>query len=169
MTTAQAPRRDINLTASSGEGAAYPEDIYIATFIDWVMPEDLDPKTQQFGETLKLVYEFSEGDYAGEKIDELATLKSGPKAKLRQRAGALRGTPYQDNEGIALLPLLGKRCKLVIKNDENGFSKIADALPIPPPRAPRAAARPAAVEEEDEADEEPQAPARPARRGGASF
>ena len=36
-----------------------------------------------------------------------------------------------------------KRCKLVLKNDENGFSKIADALPMPAPRAP-GAARPAA-------------------------
>lgn len=140
---------DIEVPATSGEGAIYPDDVYVAEFVDFTGPEDLPEEAQTFGPAVKLVYKFVEGDYAGEKIDELASLKGGPRAKLRQRAEALRGEPYGANEGIRLVPLIGKRCKLVVKTGENGYSKIDSALPMPAPRTaappPRAAAPAAAA------------------------
>lgn len=128
-------RQDVEVSATSGEGAVYPDDVYVAEFTDFTGPEDLPEEAQTFGPAVKLVYTFVEGDYAGEKIDELASLKGGPRAKLRQRAEALRGEPYGASEGIRLVPLLGKRCKLVVKTGESGYSKIESALPIPAPRA----------------------------------
>lgn len=127
--------KDVEVTASSGEGAVYPDDVYVAEFTEFVGPEDLPEDAQTFGPAVKLVYTFAEGDYAGEKIDELASLKGGPRAKLRQRAEALRGEPYGDGENVRLVPLIGKRLKLVLKTTDKGYSKIESALAMPPPRA----------------------------------
>lgn len=136
-------QRDIEVAVTSGEGAMYPDDVYVAEFAEFVGPEDLAPEAQTFGPAVRLVYTFVEGEYAGEKIDELCSLKGGPRAKLRARGEALRGAPYGDDESVRLVPLLGKRIKLVLKANEQGYSKIESALSATP--QPRAAgvARPA--------------------------
>lgn len=139
---------DIEVPATSGEGALYPEDVYVAEFTEFVGPEDLPEEAQTYGPAVKLVYKFVEGEYAGETIDELASLKGGPRAKLRQRAETLRGEPYGANEGIRLVPLIGKRIKLVIKTAESGYSKIDSTIAMPAPRTaapPPRAAQPTAA------------------------
>ena len=81
----------------------------------------------------------AEGEYAGEVLDELASLKSGPKAKLRQRAEALRGQPYETGEAIRLVPLFGSRARAVVKihrTDQGGeFNRIDNLMPLPAPRS----------------------------------
>ena len=84
---------DIELTATGGDFVVLPEDIYVVEFLRFE-----DGPEGQFGPSLRLVYGVAEGAHAGEVLDELASLKSGPKAKLRQRAEALRGRPYETGE-----------------------------------------------------------------------
>lgn len=151
MATDTQNRQDVDVPVTSGEISSVPADVYVAEFVNFVTSEDLPQEAQTFGPAVRLEYEIVEGDYAGDKLDELASVKGGPKAKLRQRAIALRGgqdyTP--DEGGIRLVPLLGKRLKLVVIVDENGFNKIESALPVAPPRAavpaPRGATPPPAA------------------------
>lgn len=126
-----------------------PEDVYVCEFTDFTRPEDLPAEAQTFGPAVRLDYTVVEGDFEGEKLDELASLKGGPKAKLRQRCATLRGSDYAADEHIRLVPLLGKRLKLIVKvtgDEQKGFfNKIEGALPIQAARSVggTAAARPA--------------------------
>jgi hypothetical protein len=85
------------------------------------------------------VYAVADGAHAGEVLDELASLKSGPKAKLRQRAEALLGRPYETGERIRLVPLFGRRARAVVKvhrTEQGGeFNRIDSLLPLPAPRS----------------------------------
>ncbi|HXI17798.1 MAG TPA: hypothetical protein VNM48_15665, partial [Chloroflexota bacterium] len=100
-------------------------------------PNRNDPT--QLDETIRLKYQVLEGDYEGETIDELASLKGGIKSKLRQRAEALRNEPYASDDSIRLVPLYGKRAQAVVRVEESekGPRNKIDSL-VPPP-APRAA------------------------------
>jgi hypothetical protein len=93
----------------------------------------------QFGPSLRLVYSVADGAHAGEVLDELASLKSGPKAKLRQRAEALLGRPYETGERIRLVPLFGQKARAVVKvhrTEQGGeFNRIDSLLPLPAPRS----------------------------------
>lgn len=175
MTQTQAAPADVNIPVTSGgEFIVVPEDVYLVEFIGFedgpAFPNRKDPT--QTDQTIRLKYKILEGDYEGEVIDELASLKGGEKAKLRLRGEALQGRPYGMDETIRLVPLYGKRARAVVKieqSDKGERNKIESLVALPPPRAGRTAARPAPVEpaEEDEAEEAPARPA-PARRG-ASF
>jgi hypothetical protein len=159
MTTQTPNRNDVDVRASAGDLVTLPEDVYLAEFTDFTPPEDLPPEAQSFGPAVRLTYTVVGGDYDGQTLDELASVKGGPKAKLRQRAAALRGSDYGPDESIRLVPLLGQQIKLVVKvtgDDQKGFyNKIESALPATP--APRAA-RPAG------GAEPAAAPARPSGR-----
>jgi len=148
---------DIGLTATGGDFVTLPEDIYQIEFTRFEEgPEG------QFGPSLRLVYSVVDGDFAGETLDELASLKSGPKSKLRQRAEALLGRAYETGEAIRLVPLFGKRARAVVKihkTEQGGeFNRIESMMPMP---AARGAQRPAGQAAQD-------APA-PARPVGASL
>ena len=71
--------------------------------------------------------------------DELASLKSGPRAKLWQRAEALQGRPYETGERIRLVPLFGRKARAVVKvhkTEQGGeFNRIESLLPLPAPRS----------------------------------
>jgi hypothetical protein len=150
-------RADVDLTATGGDFVVLPEDIYVVEFVNFE-----DGPEGQFGPSVRLVYTVAEGEYAGETLDELASLKSGPKAKLRQRAEALQGRAYETGEPLRLVPLFGRRGRAVVKvhkTDQGGeFNRIDNLMPLP---APRSAQRttPAA----------PGAPAAPAAPGGPKF
>ena len=147
MTQGDGP--DIELTATGGDFVVLPEDIYVVELLRFE-----DGPEGPYGPSLRLVYSIVEGEYAGEVLDELASLKSGPKAKLRQRAEALRGHPYETGEAIRLVPLFGKRARAVVKvhkTDQGGeFNRIDNLMPLPAPRSaqrvpPEAPAAPAAA------------------------
>jgi hypothetical protein len=125
---------DIELAATGGDFVVLPEDIYVVELLRFE-----DGPEGQYGPSLRLVYGVVEGGYAGEVLDELASLKSGPKAKLRQRAEALRGQPYETGEAIRLVPLFGKRARAVVKihrTDQGGeFNRIDNLMPVPAPRS----------------------------------
>ncbi|HXG70828.1 MAG TPA: hypothetical protein VNJ04_09490, partial [Gemmatimonadaceae bacterium] len=108
-------------------------------------PNRNDPT--QLDETIRLKYQVLEGDYEGETIDELASLKGGIKSKLRQRAEALRNEPYASDDSIRLVPLYGKRAQAVVRVEESEKgprNKIDSLVPPPAPRAAGTAARPVA-------------------------
>lgn len=136
MATDTPTRADIDVAVTSGDFVVLPEDVYVCEFVDF--ETDLPAEAQAFGPAVRLNYVVAEGDYAGEKLDELASLKGGPKAKLRQRVNALSGGEYGE-QTIRLVPLLGKRLKLVVKvtgDEQKGFfNKIDSSLPLPAPRA----------------------------------
>lgn len=125
---------DITLSATGGDFVTLPEDIYLCEFVRFEEgPEG------QFGPSLRLVYSVVEGEYQNETIDELASLKSGPKSKLRQRAEALLGRPYETGEAIRLVPLFGKRVRAVVKvhkTEQGGeFNRIESMMPMPAARS----------------------------------
>jgi hypothetical protein len=130
----QGDRADIELTASGGDYVVLPEDIYVVEFLNFE-----DGPEGQFGPSVKLIYAIAEGAYAGEGLDELASLKSGPKAKLRQRAEALRGRTYETGEPLRLVPLFGAKARAVVKihkTDQGGeFNRIDNLMPMPAPRS----------------------------------
>ena len=121
---------DIDLEATGAEFTLLPEDIYLVEFVRFE-----DGPEGQFGPSLRLVYAVADGAHAGEVLDELASLKSGPKAKLRQRAEALLGRPYETGERIRLVPLFGRRARAVVKvhrTEQGGeFNRIDSLLPLP--------------------------------------
>jgi hypothetical protein len=125
---------DIDLAATGGDFVVLPEDIYVVELLRFEEgPEG------PYGPSVRLVYGVAEGEHAGETLDELASLKSGPKAKLRQRAEALRGRPYETGEAIRLVPLFGSRARAVVKvhrTDQGGeFNRIDNLMPLPAPRS----------------------------------
>ena len=125
---------DIDLAATGGDFVVLPEDIYVVEFLNFE-----DGPEGQFGPSIKLLYAIAEGAYAGEGLDELASLKSGPKAKLRQRAEALRGRAYETGEPLRLVPLFGAKARAVVKihkTDQGGeFNRIDNLMPLPAPRS----------------------------------
>jgi hypothetical protein len=125
---------DIALEATGGDFTVLPEDIYLVEFLRFE-----DGPEGQFGPSLRLTYAVADGAHAGEVVDELASLKSGPKAKLRQRAEALLGRPYETGERIRLVPLFGRKARAVVKvhkTEQGGeFNRIESLLPLPAPRS----------------------------------
>jgi hypothetical protein len=135
---------DLELTATGGDFVTLPEDIYTVEFVNFE-----DGPEGQFGPSIRLMYTVADGDYAGEALDELASLKSGPKAKLRQRAEALQGRAYETGEPLRLVPLFGKQGRAVVKvhkTEQGGeFNRIESLMPMPPPRSAQRAATPGAA------------------------
>ena len=125
---------DIDLEARGGDFNLLPEDIYLVEFLRFE-----DGPEGQFGPSLRLVSAVADGAHAGEVLDELASLKSGPNAKLRQRAEALLGRPYETGERIRLVPLFGRTARAVVKvhkTEQGGeFNRIESLLPLPAPRS----------------------------------
>lgn len=148
MAQTQTAPADIDVPINNGNGTflVVPAGIYQVEFSGFddgpAFPNRNDPtKTDQ---TIRLKYKILEGEYEGETIDELATLRGGVKSKLRQRAEALQGRPYTEDETIRLVPLYGKRAQAVVRveENENGPRNKIDSL-VPPP-TPRVSAPPAA-------------------------
>jgi hypothetical protein len=127
-------RADIDLTATGGDFVVLPEDVYVVEFVDFG-----DGPEGPFGPSVRLVYAVAEGAYAGATLDELASLKSGPRAKLRQRAEALLGRAYETGEPLRLVPLFGRQGRAVVKvhrTDQGGeFNRIDNLMPMPTPRS----------------------------------
>jgi hypothetical protein len=134
---------DIDVTATGGEFITLPEDIYEVEFLRFE-----DGPEGQYGPSLRLIYGVVGGEYNGETIDELASMKGGPKSKLRQRAEAFLGRSYETGEGIRLVPLFGKRGRAVVKihkTEQGGeFNRIESLMPMPAPRSAQRAAPAAA-------------------------
>jgi hypothetical protein len=135
----QGDRADIDLTATGGDFVVLPEDIYVVEFVTFE-----DGPEGQFGPSVRLLYSVAEGEYAGATLDELASLKGGPRAKLRQRAEALLGRAYETGEPLRLVPLFGRQGRAVVKvhrTDQGGeFNRIDNLMPMPAPRSAQRAA-----------------------------
>ncbi|HXI16041.1 MAG TPA: hypothetical protein VNM48_06700, partial [Chloroflexota bacterium] len=143
---------DINIPVNNagGDFTVVPAGIYQVEFIGFddgpSFPNRNDPT--MLDKTIRLKYTILEGDYAGETIDELASLKGGVKSRMRQRAEALRNEPYAADDSIRLVPLYGKRAQAVVRVEENEKgprNKIDSLVPPPAPRIAGTAARPAAA------------------------
>ncbi|HXI18190.1 MAG TPA: hypothetical protein VNM48_17640 [Chloroflexota bacterium] len=153
--TATRNEPDIDIPVNNNLGGDFtvvPAGIYQIEFTGFddgpSFPNRTDPT--MLDETIRLKYQILEGEYAGETIDELASLKGGVKSKLRQRAEALRNEPYASDDSIRLVPLYGKRAQAVVRVEENEKgprNKIDSLVPVAPARAAGAAgaaARPVA-------------------------
>ena len=144
---------DINIPVNNNLGGDFtivPAGIYQVEFTGFddgpSFPNRNDPT--MLDETIRLKYTILEGDYEGDTIDELASLKGGVKSKLRQRAEALRNEPYAADDSIRLVPLYGKRAQAVVRVEESEKgprNKIDSLVPPPAPRAAGASVRPAAA------------------------
>lgn len=118
-----------------------PADIYSAKLVKL---EELD---LEFGPSIKLIFEIVDGDYAGEKVDGIASLPPtgiSSKSKLYTWILALSGESLEELENFELDDLIGKHCRLNIVETTNKKSdpvnKIEAVLP-PPKKKPRPAPR----------------------------
>jgi hypothetical protein len=104
----------------------------------------------QFGPSLKLHYEVTEGPHQGAQLDEIASAKGGDGSKLKDRMGVLRGEPYQRGEQIKPAELFGRKALALVAIKEvsrNGQSfqvnRVVKLSPLRKGPAKRSAGRPA--------------------------
>lgn len=112
-----------------------PADVYSAKV------EKIEELDLEYGPCAKFVFRITDGDYAGEMVDGLASLgKDGisPKSKLYTWILAITGQSLEEIEEFELDDLVGKPCRLNVtekkKDDGTEYNRIEAVLPPPKKR-----------------------------------
>lgn len=119
----------LELTASESDYVLLPEDVYTCTLVALD-----DPADGEFGPYTILRWMVDGGEYDQMPLDELASLKASPSAKLRLRCEALLGRQYVTGEAIRPRTLIGKQCRLLVKlkkTDKGEFNEISQSMALP--------------------------------------